>query len=1005
MPHLPAPREEIELQALFDAMPQLGWAADADGWIYYYNRRWYEYTGTTAEQLKGWGWQAVHDPALLPEVIQKWNAALAAGQPFEMSFTLLRHDGARRWFLTRATPLRDERGKIYRWVGINTDIHEQREAQDRLKLLASLALPLSEARTRAQVVEIIVERGMAAAHADTCALYMLDDGRTALELIGSRGISPEIMSRIRRISAREGNPDTFASVQSGTTLWAESADDYQSLFPSLAKQEATGPRAQAFWSVPLIVEGRAVGLLGMGFYEPRRFLPDERAFVGTFSQQCGQALLRAVRLEREDEAQRALTTTLRSIGDGVIATDTVGRVTFMNPVAENLTGWAASDARGFPLDEVFRIFSEDTGEAVESPVTKVLREGTVVGLANHTVLLSKSGRRIPIDDSGAPIQDGSNAILGVVLVFRDATKEKLDSVRRAFLVDAGEALASSLDYRATLATVARLAVPRLADWCTVELIEPGTAASQQVAVSHADPAKVAFAREMGERYPPDPEARTGVPQVMRSGKSELYSEIPVALLEAGAKDAEHLRILRELRLESAMIVPLRGRDRTFGALTFIYADSGRHYTADDLAFAEEFARRATMAIETARAFRDVEEARIRERALRREAEIANRAKDEFLATVSHELRTPLNAILGWTVTLRRRNPPEEIERPLAVIERNARAQARLIEDVLDVSRIISGKLSLTLGMMNLADAIDGAIEAVTPAAEAKGIAIDVDIQDRALEITADAGRVQQVVWNLTSNAVKFTPKGGTISIKAYREGSDVYVRVNDTGEGIPAEVLPAVFEPFRQADASTTRRHGGLGLGLAIVKQLVAAHGGTVSATSDGPGSGAEFIVRLPARIDTIVPASSRLTPDASAYLAEAQRPSPRLDGLKLLVVDDEEDARVLLRAVLSLQGAEVEVAGSVEEALQAFERLRPDVVVSDIGMPVADGYALIRKIRALATDKGGRTPAIALTAYARAEDVQRAFAAGYQGHIAKPVEPAQIATIVANLGGRILDC
>jgi signal transduction histidine kinase/ActR/RegA family two-component response regulator len=452
-----------------------------------------------------------------------------------------------------------------------------------------------------------------------------------------------------------------------------------------------------------------------------------------------------------------------------------------------------------------------------------------------------------------------------------------------------------------------------------------------------------------------------------------------------------------------MVVPLRGREHNLGAMTFVYAGSGRHYTADDLGFVEEFARRAAMAIENARAVKQAEEARAEERRLRREADIANRAKDEFLATVSHELRTPLNAILGWTVTLRGRKQPPDTDRALGIIERNARRQVRLIEDVLDLSRIISGKLSLTLGPTHIAEMIAGAVEAVMPAAEAKNIAIDVRA-DASFTVTADSDRLQQVVWNLLANAVKFTPKGGKIVIESYREGSDVCICVEDNGEGIAREALSHIFEPFRQADASTTRKHGGLGLGLAIVRQLVTAHGGTVHATSEGEGRGTRFVVRIPARTAVAAVAEAISQPVAATPALMALKEIPRLDGLSVLIVDDEEDARLVVERVLRDHGAEVHVAATALEALGVLEAARPDVIVSDIGMPEIDGYSLIRKVRSLPPSRGGRTPAVALTAYARKEDAQRAYAAGYQMHVPKPVEPAQLTTIVANLGGKSLE-
>jgi signal transduction histidine kinase/ActR/RegA family two-component response regulator len=631
----------------------------------------------------------------------------------------------------------------------------------------------------------------------------------------------------------------------------------------------------------------------------------------------------------------------------------------------------------------------------------VLREGVVVGLANHTVLRARGGLEVPIDDSGAPIRSEDGRLVGVVLVFRDVTVEKRARARSEFLAKAGEALASNLEYEATLGSVARLSVPVLADWCAIDLLDSPGGALRQVAVAHVDPTRVQMAREYRERYAPDPDAAQGAPRVARTGRAELYPEIEAHRLESSARDEEQRRFIRELGLGSAMLVPIRARGRILGVITLIHAESGRRYTPDDLTFAEDFARRAGLAIENAMALKEAEEARTRERGMRDEAELASRAKDEFLATVSHELRTPLNAILGWTVIIRRRGLGGDLDRAVGIIERNARAQARLINDVLDLSRVISGKMALNMATTRVAEIVASAVETVAPAAAAKGIQIDMDVPDPSLEIVADADRLQQVIWNLLSNSVKFTPKDGHVHVSVRQTGSDLSIRVRDTGEGIRDDLLPVIFKPFQQADNSTTRRHGGLGLGLTIVKQLVGAHGGSVRAESEGQGKGATFVIELPKR--AAVPALVRAPPAApsTASLEPQEKDLTRLDGLRLLIVDDEEDARTMLTEVLRHYGASVQAAASAREALERFGVAQPDVLVSDIGMPETDGYSLIRQIRSRPPQQGGGTPAVALTAYAQAEDEQRALAAGYQVHVPKPVEPSRLAAVVARLGGR----
>lgn len=681
----------------------------------------------------------------------------------------------------------------------------------------------------------------------------------------------------------------------------------------------------------------------------------------------------------------------------IVATDLGGRVTMMNAVAERLTGWCEVDAIGRPLDEVFSVFSEQTRERCDNPVEKVLRDSRVAGLGNHGVLRARDGGETSISDSAAPIRDANGTVLGVVLVFRDVTAEKRNHARRDFLARAGAALASSLDYRATLAAVAQIAVPQLADWCAVRLVDPETGRVQRAAVAHADPEKVRWAREAMQGYPPESSAPASAVQVIRTGKSELYPELTPPMLAGIARDAQHLRLLHQLNMESRMVVALPGRNRILGSLTFVYAGSGRRYSEEDLAFAEDFARRAAMAIENALALKQAEEARRQESLLRSEADIANKAKDEFLATVSHELRTPLNAILGWTSILRQRNPPCDLERPLAVIERNARRQARLIDDILDISRIMSGKLSLDVGLVRVSEVVESAIECVLPAAEAKQIHVRTDL-DSSLAIKADSDRLQQVVWNLLSNAVKFTPRGGEVSVRTFLEGSELCICVADTGEGIEPDAMPVVFEPFRQADSSTTRRHGGLGLGLAIVRQIVTAHGGTIRAESAGPGRGSEFIVALPAGGGVAGLAEPR--PPALGALDAGGETTSGLQGLSVLVVDDELDAVELVAHALRLRAACVTTAASGPEALEMMPSIRPAIIVCDVGMPEMDGYAFIRKVRSLTPDQGARTPAIALTAYAHREDARRAFEAGFQMHVTKPVDPARLVTMVANLAG-----
>jgi signal transduction histidine kinase/ActR/RegA family two-component response regulator len=560
----------------------------------------------------------------------------------------------------------------------------------------------------------------------------------------------------------------------------------------------------------------------------------------------------------------------------------------------------------------------------------------------------------------------------------------------ALLSEAGDVLASATaDHRQAVQGLARLCVPRLGDCCAIYMRTDGGPVAD-LTVVHVVPEKAALVREIYQRFPVPPDAPHGFPEVVRSGKTSVQRDITDAFFVERAQGSEHLLLLRQIGATSWMVVPLRlAGNEPFGALVLFNTESQRNVSDEDVAIAEELARRASLVIDNARLF----EALRRERA---RAEEATRAKDEFLATVSHEIRAPLNAVLGWSRLLRGDSTsPQRVARGLEVIERNALAQTRLVEDLLDVSRIITGNLRLEIGSVDISNVVEMALEGIRPAVDAKTIALEVEVDRGVGIIRGDPNRLQQVAWNLLTNAVKFTPKRGKVRIRLVRAASDIELTVSDDGAGIDPDALPFIFERFRQEDASSTRRFGGLGLGLAITRHLVELHGGTISATSPGKEKGSTFVVRIP-----ISPVT---TTSVTRPVMHPARPVDFIDdqglsGMRVLVVDDEEDARDLLVTVLGGSGMDIRAAASVAAAMDEFRSFRPDLVLSDIGMPGEDGYSLARKIRALSDAMGGNTPMIALTAFARTEDRTRALIEGFNAHVAKPVEPSDLLDQIAAL-------
>jgi len=696
-----------------------------------------------------------------------------------------------------------------------------------------------------------------------------------------------------------------------------------------------------------------------------------REYIGT----CIDITQRKQAEESLRQQKELLAVTLASIGDGVIVTDTHGCVTFLNPEAKRLTGWSDKEAHGRPLPQVFRIINEDTRQQVESPAEKVLRLGTVVGLANHTLLINKDGKETPIDDSGAPVRDASGNVHGVVLVFRDFTEQKaaeanllhLNRTLRA-LSASDQAMMHATDEQQYLREVCRIVVEDcahamvwvgLADHDAAKSVRP--VAYSGFESGYLETLQLTWADTERGRGPTGTAIRTGQPVICHNMLTDPeFTPWRQQAIKRG--------------YASSIALPLISDGNAIGALT-IYSRHADPFTADEVNLLTELANDLVYGIGAIRL-------RQAHALAQRNAEEANQAKDQFIAALSHELRTPLTpALAAAHSVLKDHRLPSDLREDLEMIHRNVALEVTLISDLLDLTRIAAGKLVLDLRPVDAAQVIRDAARICSVDLDGRSQILTIDTPGEPYPMEADAARLNQVFWNLIKNAIKFTPQGGKINITAWAQDQMLRVQVRDTGVGIEAHVLPRLFDRFQQGGEAVTRQFGGLGLGLAIAKAVVEAHGGRISAHSDGRNMGATFVVELPlapqllSRLPIGLPQSHPLvesTPGSSV-----SRP------LKILLVEDHADTAKLLSRLLAAKGHSISKADCVMGALEKLKEDRFDLMISDLGLPDGSGLDLMQRV----VSSGISITAIALSGYGMEEDIRRSKAAGFTEHLTKPVD------------------
>jgi PAS domain S-box-containing protein len=926
------------------------WVADSNGKMTSDLTWWWEKkTGQTPEQYTGFGWLDVVHPADKPHLVERWQDALRTKTAHQVEFRIKQRDGSYSYVRAQGAPVRDGHDNVRGWIGTLLDIDDQKKTEE--------ALRLSEQRYQTLATSTSVgvwHAGPCCEVTGDCPGWQNMTGQTPEQYRGQGWMSvihPEDKQRTIEAmerSLRNLNPITI---------------DYR------ARRRDGSYGHVRVQGAPVLTEGTV------------------REWIGTFIDITDQKLA--------DEALRTTEEEFRAnfelAGIGQVQTHPkTGRYLRVNKKFCEMIGYSAEELQTMTYLDVTH--PDDRAAAMDDHLG-LLRGGTQFTAEKRYV--RKDGSILWGRVTSTLIHDGHGHPFRTITMVEDVTERRqwealaLCQKKALEMVAKGTPLVEILNFVV-------LAVEKEA---TAEL-----RASIQVLDEQGKHFVVCAAPSLPESYR---QSVTCCPADLQDGNQRvavlLREPVVVSDLQDAPEWVEIARALTPYAIRSVWSAPIISSDQKSRGFFCFYSSKPRTPSAAQQKMIENVTQTIALAIERKQAESEREKLLLREQAAREQAEEANRVKDEFLAVVSHELRTPLNAISGWVYMLLHGTMDNAAQlHALKSIKRQVCSQGQLIDDLLDVSRIVSGKLRLELREIHPSGVIAAALDVVRPAAEAKQIVLVSELDPAVTTVSADPERLQQIIWNLLSNAIKFTPNGGRVAIRSRRTDSAVEIVVADTGQGISEEFLPHVFERFRQADASTARIHGGLGLGLAIVRHLIELHGGTVYAASEGKGKGATFTVRLPIRV---------LQTDRPKEIAGRKRESKALasdvitaedreilKGLRVLVVDDNSEDREVLFAELGHQGATVSTSDCAAEALGELDKFRPDVLVADIGMPGEDGYSLIRKIRTCPVDHGGLTPAIALTAYAGDANRKRALDAGYQKHMTKPADPNELARTIVSL-------
>ena len=898
-----------------------------------------EVIGAPRESIIGKNWRELGlAPAVMEPIERHWRNAIATGQQARQELDIKTPAGVRRfeYIIFPIAAGKDIVGaaSIARDITSRASAEEAlRHAQDRYRSFIAhssegiwrfeLDEPIPVSLPAAEQVRLIFERA-----------YLAECNDALAKMYGFERASDIVGARVHQLL----DPNDEAN---RAYLHAFVTRGYRMNDAESVEVDRFARRKYFLNSLTGVVEdGRVVRAWGV-----QRDITEQKAFTE--------------RLRLSEERLHALVDASAQV---VWTTDAEGRLEWILPAWTDLTGQPVKAAKGLGW---FSMLHKDDRTAARAHWMEGVAERRPY---RHTARVrTRDGSYRWFSIRGAPVYKEDGSVREWVGSLNDIDAERrqeemlaADQVRAEFIAEANDLFVRSLDYEETLRSLARLAVPRLADWCAVDMVAPD-GSLRRLAVEHIDPAKVRLAFEIQEKFPQDKHAPRGPAAVLRTGVTDWIHDIPEQLLVDGAQSPEHAEVLRELRLRSYICTPIRVRQEIAGILTLVMADSGRQFTSRDVELAEALAVRAGNAIENARLYK--------------QALDANRAKDEFLATLSHELRTPLTAILGWANLLRLSNYDREtMLNAVETIERSAKTQAAIIDDLLDVSRIITGKFQLNLDEVDAVAVVENVVRSAKPAADAKRIEMTVR-GPKSVVIQADANRLQQIIWNLISNAVKFTPEGGRISVDVAKRGDDVTFTVADNGMGLRPEMLPRVFDRFWQADSSSNRTFGGLGLGLAIVKHLVEMHGGTVVAESEGVGRGTTFVVTLP------------IGTGRAAATPEADETSPTAKSV--LLVDDDDSSREIVARMLRHFGAAVTEAATASSALDLAQRQRFDLVLTDLAMPEHDGYWLLERVRDARPD----VPVAAITALGVA--AEQMSDAGFVSFVRKPVDPTALAELL----------